>query len=72
MPHVATKQEADFRLWLKEVDQLCLKKFGLRLFDLPDLRTRDAFDAGNSPEEFFTEDVLAMMREDFGPIVDEL
>ena len=61
-----------FQAWLRDVDKLCLARFGLGLSDLPDIRTRDAFDNDVSPAEFFEEDVLAMMREEFGSLVDEL
>lgn len=67
----ATTNQA-FRAWLWEVDQLCLARFGVRLSDLGDLRTRDAFDNDVSPASFFEEDVLGMLREEFGSLVDKL
>ena len=63
---------AAFRAWRAEVSKLCRTKFGLTLDDLPDMMTRDAFDAGTSPEEFFEDEVMRVMREDFGSVVDEL
>lgn len=63
---------AAFRNWLREIDDLCLAKLGVSLDDLPDLLTRDAFEAGTTPEEFFAEDVVELAREEFGSLVDEL
>jgi hypothetical protein len=60
-----------FFAWLREVNQLCFLRFGLTLSDLPDLRTRDAFDNDVSPVDFMAEDVLPMLREEFGGLVDE-
>ena len=59
-----------FAAWLGDVDRLVLAKWGLRLDDLPDLLTRDAFDAGTTPDEFFREEVMPMMRREFGSIID--
>lgn len=61
-----------FKDWLGQVDGLSLAKFGLTLDDLPDLLTRDAFDNGTSPEDFFEEEVMNAAREEFGSAVDEL
>lgn len=73
MPKKFTDPKADeFKAWLKGVDRLCRAKFTLGLSDLPDMLTRDAFDAGVTPQEFFDEDVMRTMREDFGGAVDEL
>lgn len=65
-------RRAAFRDWLGHVDGLCLAKFHIGLDDLPDLLTRDAFDNGVSPEEFFEDDVMKLAREEFGDWVDEL
>lgn len=64
--------DQEFSTWLDTVDQLCLEKFGLSLDDLPDVCTRDAFDSGMTPLEFFQDDVLPMLREEFGELVDDL
>lgn len=66
------KNDAAFITWLSEVEELCLAKLGLSLDDLPDLLTRDAFDAGVTPEEFFEDDVMELVREEFGSLVEEL
>lgn len=65
-------KDQEFRDWLGHVDALCLAKFHIGLDDLPDLLTRDAFDNGVSPEEFFDDDVMSMAREEFGELVDDL
>ena len=65
-------QDQAFRDWLGQVDGFCLARFELGLDDLPDLNTRDAFDAGLSAKDFFEDDVMALAREEFGSLVDEL
>lgn len=73
MVQESTDDKADaFYNWLGEVNRLCLAKFGISLDDLPDILTRDAFDNGTSPEDFFEEDVMNLAREEFGSAVDEL
>ncbi len=62
----------EYKKWLSEVDQLCRGKFGLRLNDLQDFLTRDAFDSGVSPKDFFDEEVIPAMREEYGSLVDDL
>lgn len=59
------KTEA-FCLWRAAVSRLVQRTFGVALADLPDMATRDAFDAGVSPESFFAEDVVRLMREEYG------
>lgn len=68
----ASQRDQEFNAWKEAVSRLCLQKFELRLSDLPDMMTRDAFDSGVSPEDFFADDVMNVMREDFGDLVDEL
>jgi len=60
-----------FKEWLIAVDQLLMKEFSLTLSDLPDMLTRSAYDSGQSPEDFYANDVMELMREEFGPLVDE-
>lgn len=67
-----SRNDAAFTTWLNEVDELCLKKLGVSLDDLPDLLTRDAFDAGVTPEAFFEDDVMELARKEFGLLVEEL
>lgn len=65
-------KDKGFKIWLKQVNKLCMDKFDLSLDDLPDILTRDAYDAGISPEDFFEEDVMAMMREEYGDLMEQL
>lgn len=58
--------------WREEVDLMCRRHFLLGLDDLPDVPTRAAYDAGESPEEFFRETVVPRLREAHGSFVDEL
>jgi hypothetical protein len=68
----AVDHQAAFAAWKSQVSKLIQQRFGLTLDDLPDMMTRDAFDSGTSPDEFFEEDVMQVMREDFGSLVDEI
>ena len=68
----ASPRDQEFKDWKQAVSRLCQQKFQLSLSDLPDMMTRDAFDSGTSPEDFFADDVMNIMREDFGDAVDEL
>lgn len=40
-----------FAGWLDELDELCLKEFGLGVSDFSDWCIRDAYDDGCSPED---------------------
>ncbi len=42
-----------FREWLKKVDALVVRKFGVGLDDLPDVNTRDLYDDELTPEQGF-------------------
>lgn len=42
-----------FEDWLQELDLLCYGNYGMSIHDLPDMETRDAFDGGISPLQFF-------------------
>lgn len=63
--------DQEFREWLASVSRLCVKRFDLQLDDLPDMLTRSSFDAGASPEEFFGDEVVPLVREQFGELSDE-
>lgn len=58
--------DVKFQAWLDRVDALCQKRWGVGLFDLPDMMTRDAFDAGTSPETFVKGTVAEQVRVEFG------
>ena len=64
--HLIDPKTEAFCLWRAAVSLLVRKTFGVALADLPDMATRDAFDAGVSPESFFSEDVVSLMREEYG------
>ncbi len=55
-----------YRAWYRDVSRLCEHHLGIGLSDLPDLLTRDAFDNGTTPEDFFNEDVANLVAEEFG------
>jgi hypothetical protein len=57
--------------WENVLDLICRKRLGLGLHDLPDVATRDGFDQGSSPEEFFEEEVVPRMQEDHGALIAE-
>lgn len=61
-----------FEVWLRTLDRICLQRLSLSLHDLPDLPTRDAYDAGTGPAVFFEETVVSKLREDHGDLIDEL
>jgi hypothetical protein len=61
-------QKAEYRQWYREVSRLCEEHLGIALSDLPDLLTRDAFDNGTTPEQFFDDDVAELVMEEFGPV----
>jgi len=46
-----------FEQWLQELDLLCWSNYGMSLYDLPDMETRDAFDDGLSPLVFFHDEL---------------
>lgn len=60
--------EEEFRRWTASVSRRCERTWGVQLDDLPDMRTRAAFDAGVTPDEFFEDEVVALMREDFAEL----
>ena len=71
MPAARSAPSSEFKAWEEELDRVCTKRLGLGLFDLPDVPTRAGFDAGDSSEEFFNEEVVPRVREDFGELVDD-
>ena len=48
---------------MRELGQLCEARLSISFDALPDLATRDAYDAGVSPECFFEEVVLPRVSE---------
>ena len=49
-----------FERWMQEVNELCLCTFIVSIFDLPDMPFFDAFESGQTPEEFMTETIPDM------------
>ncbi len=64
--HLVDPKTEEFKLWRQAVSHLVRRSFGVSLDDLPDLMTRDSFDQGISPESFFEDDVVSMLREEYG------
>lgn len=42
---------------MEGVDRCCQLDFGMSIHDLPDMCFRDAYDVGQSPEEFMSENL---------------
>ena len=59
------REQMSFNEWRTAVDTLLNQKVGLSLEDLPNQPLRDAFDDGQTPEEFF-DDTLRAELEDLG------
>lgn len=57
----------EFLYWLVAVDRHCTRALGVGLFDLPDMMTRDAFEEGVTPADFFAETVMDTAREEGYP-----
>jgi len=47
-----------FEVWMQELDQICWAEIGLSIHDLPDMPFRDRFDAGLTPAEFLSEELI--------------
>ena len=69
--HATARELTPFQDWTTDLDLVCRKRLGMSLHDLPDMATRDGFDAGDSPEEFFEETLVPLLREDHGVLVDD-
>jgi hypothetical protein len=44
-----------FQRWMQEVDGLCIGEYLLSIYDLPDMNFYDAYESGQTPEEFMNE-----------------
>ncbi len=65
--------DPDFVEWKHEVNRLLFLHFSLTLDDLPDMLTRDAFDSGQTPDDFYENEVREVLVEEFGAeMVEEL
>lgn len=45
----------NFERWMQEVNELCLGEFIMSIYDLPDMNFMDAYQDGQTPEEFMAE-----------------
>jgi hypothetical protein len=59
--------EEQYTRWYKECDAVCMDFIGLGIDDLPDGNSRDAFDAGETPDEY----VRGKLEEEGYPLDDE-
>lgn len=46
-----------FQRWMQEVDEICLGTYLMSIHDLPDMCFYDAYESGQTPEEFMTETI---------------
>ena len=46
-----------FQRWMQEVDELCLGEYLMSIYDLPDMSFYDAYEGGQSPEDFMAETI---------------
>lgn len=46
-----------FQRWMQEVDEICLSTYLMSIYDLPDMAFDDAYEAGQTPEEFLAETI---------------
>lgn len=42
---------------MQEVDEICLSTYLMSIYDLPDMAFDDAYEAGQTPEEFLAETI---------------
>ena len=46
-----------FQRWMQEVDEICLGKYLMSIYDLPDMDFCSAYEDGQSPDEFMAEKI---------------
>ena len=46
-----------FQRWMQEVDEICLGNYLMSIYDLPDMPFFDAYEGGQTPEEFMAETI---------------
>jgi hypothetical protein len=46
-----------FERWMQEVDGLCISEYLISIYDLPDMDFYDAYENGQTPEEFMAETI---------------
>jgi hypothetical protein len=58
-----TRSEADYDLWMRIVDAIVQRRYGVRYDDLPDMESRAAYDAGSSAQAFVDDEVAELVAE---------
>ena len=46
-----------FRHWMEQVNDLCMVEYSMSIYDLPDMPFYDAYESGQTPEEFMAENL---------------
>lgn len=49
-----------FQRWMQEVNEICLGTYLMSIYDLPDMPFFDAYESGQTPDEFFEETIPDM------------
>ena len=49
-----------FQRWMQEVNEICLGTYLMSIYDLPDMDFYDAFESGQTPDEFMAETIPDM------------
>lgn len=44
-----------FDAWMEAINCRCYDRYGMSIYDLPDMRFRDEYDGGTTPEGFMAE-----------------
>jgi len=44
-----------FQKWMQEVNEICLSTYLMSIYDLPDMPFYDAFENGQTPDDFIQE-----------------
>lgn len=56
----------NYKTWIDKVDAIVEANHGISYHDLPDmLLSRDSYDQGFSPEEFYEQEVADLIAEEF-------
>lgn len=49
-----------FQRWMQEVNEICLNSYLMSIYDLPDMPFYDAYESGQTPEEFMEDTIPDM------------
>ena len=49
-----------FQRWMQEVNEICLNSYLMSIYDLPDMPFYDAYESGQTPDEFMSESIPDM------------